>query len=54
MPVMEDIFANIETTVMVNDSLQAKIEGLRDIVWELKSKENKVIKEKIRNIFRDY
>jgi regulator of replication initiation timing len=53
--VMEDIFANIETTVMVNDSLQVKIEGLRDIVWEIDEvKKSPVIQEKIRKLFRDY
>jgi hypothetical protein len=53
--VMEDIFANIETTVMVNDSLQVKIEGLRDIVWELDEvKKSPVIQEKIRKLFIDY
>ena len=52
---MEDIFTNIEAVVTVNDSLQAKIEGLRDIVWELEEvKKSPEIQEKIRKLFRDY
>jgi capsid protein len=53
--IMEDIFTNIEAVVTVNDSLQAKIEGLRDIVWELEEvKKSPEIQEKIRKLFRDY
>jgi capsid protein len=53
--IMEDIFTNIEAVVTVNDSLQAKIEGLRDIVWELEEvKKSPEIQQKIRKLFREY
>jgi Zn-dependent oligopeptidase len=53
--IMEDIFTNIEAVVTVNDSLQAKIEGLREIVWELDEvKKSPEIQQKIRKLFREY
>jgi regulator of replication initiation timing len=53
--IMEDIFTNIEMMVAVNYSLQAKIEGLRDIVWELEEvKKSPEIQQKIKRLFRDY
>jgi capsid protein len=53
--IMEDIFTNIEAVVTVNDSLQAKIKGLRDIVWELEEvKKSPEIQQKIRKLFREY
>ena len=53
--IMEDIFRNIEEVVTVNDLLQAKIEGLRDIVCELEEvKKSPEIQEMIKKLFREY
>jgi len=53
--VMDDLFSNVQTMSTYNASLQVKIEGLRDIVYELEEvKKNPVIQEKIRRLFLDY
>jgi hypothetical protein len=39
----------------INDSMLVKIEGLRDIVFELQEVKNSPeLQEKIRRLFRDY
>jgi|SRR5215208_3867716 len=53
--VMDDLFSNVEIMSTYSASLQVKIEGLRDIVYELEEvKRNPVIQEKIRSLFLDY
>jgi hypothetical protein len=53
--VMDDIFSSISILVTMNDSMLVKIEGLRDIVFELQEVKNSPeLQEKIRRLFRDY
>ena len=53
--VMDDIFSGISILVTMNDSMLVKIEGLRDIVFELQEVKNSPeLQEKIRRLFRDY
>ena len=53
--VMDDIFSSISILVTINDSMLVKIEGLRDIVFELQEVKNSPeLQEKIRRLFRDY
>ena len=50
--IMEDLYTNIEVRATVNAVLQVKLEGLRDIVYELKEvKESPKIHSKIRQLF---
>jgi hypothetical protein len=52
---MSEIFSHISTLVTMHYSMVAKIEGLRDIVFELQEvKNNPELQEKIRRLFRDY
>ena len=52
---MDDIFSSISILVTMNDSMLVKIEGLRDIVFELQEVKNSPeLQEKIRRLFRDY
>ena len=53
--VMDDIFSSISILVTMKDSMLVKIEGLRDIVFELQEVKNSPeLQEKIRRLFRDY
>lgn len=50
--IMEDLYTNIEVRATVNAALQVKLEGLRDIVYEIKEvKESPKIQSKIRQLF---
>jgi hypothetical protein len=53
--VMNELFLHIKTLAIANMGLQVKLEGLRDIVYELwKVKKSPIIQEKIRRLFIDY
>ena len=48
-------FLHIKTLAIANKGLQVKLEGLRDIVYELgEVKKSPMIQEKIRRLFIDY
>jgi hypothetical protein len=52
---MNELFLHIKTLAIANMGLQVKLEGLRDIVYELgKVKKSPIIQEKIRRLFIDY
>jgi hypothetical protein len=53
--VMDNLFSDISGLATINDSTLVKIEGLRDIVFELQEVKNSPeLQEKIRRLFRDY
>jgi hypothetical protein len=53
--IMNDLYSNIEIRATANASFQVKLEGLRDIVYELKEvKESPEIQRNIRELFLNY
>jgi Zn-dependent oligopeptidase len=53
--VMNELFLHIKMMAIAEAAMQVKLEGLRDIVYELEEVKNSpAIKEKIRRLFLEY